>query len=254
MNLSIEIAVTCTWFQRRLNWMMSSVLQQIGDVPKLVFSVSYPSNNGTPTTEETCKFFRDKGLNIREQCYPDMEVIQYRGLARNRQIQESDCDWILFADCDMVYDQRFFEDLGQQLIGPLKDEKKVLSARRISLDKPFSKNFFNNADKHVYPCVVSYPACIVSTWPIFKVTANVGAGYFQLVNRRNLVENHGGIYVKPEKNSDWGWTEGKKMQKANSDKQFRRMMGGIKRISTKPQYHLNHERDNEEGCHLVIQR
>lgn len=251
---SIEIAVTCTWFQRRLCWMMSSVLQQDGDVPRIVFSVSYPANNGNPTTEEVCRFFRGKGLTVKEQAYSDMQVIQYRGLARNRQVGEADCDWILFADCDMVYDRRFFADLGRQLEGPLRDETKILSARRVSLDKQFSKDFFNKVDQHTYPCMVCSPDDIVSKWPIFQMSANVGAGYFQLVNTRRLREDHGGVYVDPSDNRDWGWIDGKKMQKANSDKQFRHMMGGVTKIQTMPQYHLNHERDNEEGYHLTLQR
>ena len=90
-----------------------------------------------------------------------------------------------------------------------------------------------------------------SKWPIYQISRNVGAGYFQLANVKCIREEHGGIYVDPKKNKDWSWG---RMQKANSDRQFRRMMGGVKKIATKPQYHLNHERDNEAGEHLVIQR
>ena len=251
MATSIEIAVSCTFFQRRLCWQLSSLLQQVGDVPKLVFSVAYPIGNGNPTTEDVCSFFRDKGLNIREIPYNGMEIIQYRGLARNEQLKQADCEWILWSDSDMTYSPSFFEDLGKQLEGPLKDEKRIISASRISLDKDYCKKFFNELDTHKYPCVVE-KAGELSDWPIFQISKNCGAGYFQLVNREHIMEKCGGLYVDPLHCDDWSWFG--RGQKANSDRQFRRTVGGIKRIKTKPQYHANHERDNEVGTHLTIQR
>ncbi len=249
--LTIEIAVTCTWFQKRLCWMLSSILQQKGNIPKIIFNVAYPQNNGNPTTEEVCKFFKNKGLTIRETPYHGMEIIQYRGLVRNKQLRQSNCDWILFADTDMTYSPDFFEDLSKQLSNELKDEKRCISARRISLDKAYCKNFFNKLDKNNYPCVIEN-AGLLSSWPIYQISRNCGAGYFQLVNKKHVMENCGGLYVDPKSCRDWAWSD--KGQKANSDKQFRRSVGGIKRIKTKPQYHLNHERDNEVGEHLTLQR
>ena len=250
---SITIAVSCTWFQRRLCWMMSSLIlqKQNGHRPGIIFDVAYPKNNGNPTTEQVCDFFRDLGLKIKETPYEDMSEIQFRGLVRNRQLAQCETEWILFADTDMVYDPEFFDDLGRQLEGDLKKETRVISARRISLDKAYCKNYFNKTDAKKYPCFIGRPADLCSIWPVYQISKNVGAGYFQLVNVQNVRENHGGIYVDPKRNNDWSWD---KMQKANSDRQFRKMMGGIKRITTKPQYHLNHERDNEEGKHLTIQR
>ena len=75
----IEIAVSCSWYQKRLSWMLSSVLNQKGDVPKIVFNVAYPKDNGDPTTGQVCKFFREKGLNIKETVYNDFSIIQFRG-------------------------------------------------------------------------------------------------------------------------------------------------------------------------------
>ena len=233
--------------------MLSSLIQQKqhGHRPDIVFDVGYVRNNGTPTTESVCAFFRDLGLQIKETVYEDMSEIQFRGLVRNRQLAGCDTEWILFADTDMVYDRDFFDDLGVKLEGELKDERRLISARRISLDKAFCKDYFNREDARAYPCFVGGTASLCSQWPIFQNSRNVGAGYFQLVNVPYVKEKFGGVYVDPLKNKDWSW---EKMQKANSDRQFRRMIGGVKRIETKPQYHLNHERDNEEGRHLTVQR
>lgn len=251
-NLKIEIAVSCSWFQKRLCWMMSSVLQQKGDIPDITFSVAYPKNNGNPTTEAVCSFFKSKGLKVKEFVYEDEIAIQFRGLVRNKQLQETEADWFLFSDSDMVYSPLFFEDIKKQLLTTLKDEKRCISSRRISLDKAFSKDFFNKNDTNTYPCLIENPADIVSKWPIFKITNSCGAGYFQLANVENIRKNHGGIYV--DENNCFDLPEFEQIHKTKSDKQFRRMIGGFVTIKTLPQYHLNHERDNEEGKHLLIQR
>lgn len=250
-KLSIEIAVTCTWFQHRLCWMMSSILQQIGDVPDITFSIAYPKNNGSPTTESVCDFFESEGLKIRRIPYDGMEVIQYRGLVRNEQIKQADCDWILFADTDMAYSPLFFDNLEKKLSSTLKNEKLLISASRISLSKEYCKKFFNTEDTNKYPCVIE-KAGELNKWPIFRISRSCGAGYFQLVNRRHIIENLDGLYVNPSRCKDRSWDG--KGQKAVSDSQFRRRMGGIKKIITLPQYHLNHERDNEAGIHLTNQR
>jgi len=247
---SIEICVTCTWFQKRLCWMLSSILQQEGEVPHIVFNVGYPVNNGSPTTEQVCTFFRGEGLDITEVPFPDMEVIQYRGLARNRQVAASKCDWLLFADTDMTYSSRFFADLGRRLAADLKDERRCISARRVSLAKDHCKDYFNRVDTRTYPCVVD-GAGSLDAWPVFQISKNVGAGYFQLIRRDVVMSDLGGIYVPATECADRSWKVG---QKARSDSQFRRRCSGLKRISTLPQYHLNHERDNELGYHTTHQR
>ena len=233
--------------------MASSLLHQVGNVPKLTFSVAYPKNNGNPTTESVCSFFRGKGLDVKEFPYEDERAIQFRGLVRNAQLAASTADWILMADCDMVYHPRFFEDLGERLEGELKDEDRCISASRISLDKEYSKNFFNVDDKTAYPADVANAAEIVSVWPVFRISRNCGAGYFQLANVDAVRRKCGGIYVPPDECADHA--EFDDFHKTSSDAQFRKRIGGLKRIQTKwPQYHANHERDNEVGHHLTIQR
>lgn len=252
-TFTVEIATTCTWFQKRLCWMMSSILQQKGNVPNLIFNIGYPVENGDPSTEKVCEYFRSRGLQIREVPFDGMEMIQYRGLARNKQLEVATGNWILFADTDMAYDEYFFEDLARQLQGELRDEERCLSASRVSLDKDFCKNYFNEADpfQGKYPIEIPNVSEQLKQWPIYQVSRSCGAGYFQLVHIDVIRGKLGNLYVEPERCADWGWD---KMQKAKSDRQFRKRVGGIRRIKTKPQYHLNHERDNEAGHHLTWQR
>lgn len=257
MTTSINIAVMCSNYQKRLCWMLSSILQQKGKIPRLVFSVAYPSNEGTLTTESVCSTFMKKGLDIREQKYPMPKDVNKRGLTRNRQLAECDCEWILYSDCDMAYDPYFFEDLGNQLEGKLgKMTNKCMSSSRLSLDIPHCVNYFNTVDKRDYPCVVNNVADEVSKWPVWQISQPwPGAGYFQLANVKHIRDNLGGLYVRPEDCADWSWED--RWSKMKSDRQFRIRMGGLDNIipvTTKPQYHLNHERDKDVGKHITSQR
>jgi hypothetical protein len=232
--------------------MMSSVLQQINP-PDIVFNVAYPKNNGNPTTEDVCALFKKNGLNVKETVYPDERSMQLRGIVRNRQLAESKADWVLWSDSDMVYDPLFFNDIQNKLALPEYNQvTKCFSASRRSLEKEYCKDYFNKEDKHIYPCVIENVAEFVSKWPLRKKTFPNGAGYFQLANIENIRKNHGGLYVIPENCIDFPTVD--RFQKAKSDRQFRRMLGGFHVMKTKPQYHLNHERDSEVGAHITIQR
>ena len=93
----LEIAIHCYNYQHRLCWMLSSLLQQKGDIPNIVVNVSFALNNGDPSTEEVCKFFKEKGLNIIETIVPE-EKAHNRAVARNLQVASTKSDFMLFAD------------------------------------------------------------------------------------------------------------------------------------------------------------
>ena len=266
--MKIDIAVACVFFQRRLCWMLSSLVQQTtwnrwgGEQHELTIDIAYQPNNGDPTTEAVLTDFKNRNY-IREEfgvheCFLGRAPIKIRrtvcgdeikgarGVVRNRQLAASKADWILFADCDHVYAPDFLDDLAAQLAGPLKDERRCITTTRISLDKDYSKNFFNNTKPGDYPCYILDAAQKVSTWPVFRISPAMGAGYFQLANVARLRQDHGGLYV-PNDWHDKGWN-------TNSDKHFRNRLGGVCKIETKPQYHLNHERPREEGLPDDIQR
>ena len=249
VKAEIEIAVSCVNYQHRFCWMLSSILQQKGACPNLLINVAYLVKNGSPTTEEVCSFFLDKGLNIKETSYPDTDVLQYRGLVRNRQLAESDSEYILFADCDHAYHPEFFADLWPK-VKHYSNMTQCLSAYRISLDKEYCKDYFDNRDKRVYPCVVE-KAGELADWPVYMVWPPTGGGYFQMINVKTMRDKFDGLYIPPEQCNDWSWKRG---QMAKSDRKFRKRIGGFIPINTKPQYHLNHKRDHEAGCHLTDQR
>jgi hypothetical protein len=234
-KLKIEICIHCFNYQHRLCWMLSSLVQQVGDVPDIIVNISYCENNGNPTTQEVVDFFKEKGLNIKETLLTE-EQMSNRSIARNLQVKETEAHWMLFADSDMVYDPLFFDDLQKQLKGKLAQERRVMGADRVSLNIPFCIKYFEEDDT-VYPCEVENVAEISSKWPVKWIMGKrIAAGNFQLANVE-AIRRKGGKYSRRQ-NDHWRGTR--------SDRGFRCRMGGRVAIDTKPQYHLNHDRGGPE--------
>ena len=234
--MKLEICIHCVSYQRRLCWMLSSILNQKGDKPDIVVSLSYVPGNGDPTTEEVIALFRSKGLNIIEIPLEE-EQGKNRAIPRNIRAAETDADWILYADSDMVYDPYFFEDIKRQLESDaFKDETKVIGADRHSLDIPFSIEYFEK-DKRTYPCVINDAVEITANWPKKWIRGKgTAAGYFQLASVKSI-NDHGGIY-SGRKRDVW--------RRTKSDRQFRVHLGGRVPMDVLPMYHLNHDRGGPE--------
>jgi hypothetical protein len=235
-KLTIEICIHCFRYQKRLTWMLSSILQQKGDIPNIIVNISHTDDDGNPTTEQVCNFFREKGLNIVETKVTKEEVSN-RALARNKQATATTADWILFADSDMVYSEYFFDDLQKRLKTILKDIKIVMGADRHSLDDQFCIKYFEE-DKRIYPCVIENVGEITSEFPVkWKCGSGIAPGNFQLINGDTLRGKCKGK-ITDRAGDHWRRTKG--------DRALRVRVGGRIGIETKAQYHLNHDRGGPE--------
>jgi hypothetical protein len=249
----ITIAVQCHNFQRRFCWMLSSLAQQTR--PDLVaVDVAHVPGNGRPTTEETCELFQSR-LQIRRSEWTDFERFQLRGLVRNQQLQECRTDWLLFGDCDMVYHPEYFEHLALELKGKHPEARYMLSSGRTSQHDWTVTNQLVDREVTDRPREVERAYALADRLPKRRM-GNVGAGFCQLVNVRHCP--HGGYYVRPDGNRDWGWDRG---SNPRSDVQFRKRVTaaggprvGLPRWFAKTAIHLNHHRDPEAGRHLTEQR
>lgn len=231
-KMKLEICIHCHSYQHRLCWMLSSILQQEGDIPDILVSISYTPENGNPKTREVTDFFREKGLDILDVELSEKEAPN-RAIPRNIRAGATEADWILFADADMVYHKNFFEDLKKKLESDeYKDETKVMGADRNSLSIPFCIKYFEE-DTRAYPCLIEDVAEIPKDWPSRGTRGRgIAAGYFQLA-RVEAIKDRGGVY-SGRKRDVWRSTK--------SDRQFRVHMGGRRPIDVLPQYHLNHDR------------
>lgn len=212
--------------------MLNSILQQKGDIPDIEISLSYAPNNGNPTTEKVIDFFREKGLKIIDVVLTE-EQAPNRAIPRNMRAKETEADWILFADSDLVYDPYFFEDIKKKLeTDAYKNETCVLGADRHSLKDDFCIKFFEE-DKKEYPCIIPDVAKEASKFPVKWIRGKrIAPGFFQLA-RVQAIKDRGGVY-SGRKRDVWRSTR--------SDRQFRVHMGGRRPIEVLPQYHLNHDR------------
>jgi hypothetical protein len=158
---------------------------------------------------------------------------------------DKDTDWVLFSDCDMVYDPTFFAELAEKL-KTLENVDGVVCVGRLSNDATKATNLVNSL---TYPLIVDESAALMAMISDREM-GNVAAGYFQLVPVKML----NGYYVEEGKSNDKHMFN--KHFNPKSDLQFKKRFGNKKiKLSLKAkQYHINHTRDPEAGKHLEEQR
>ena len=247
----ITIAVQCHNFERRFGWMLASLAAQSRERLISVDVAFLRSAEKMSKVEETCRRYDDK-LAMRYRGY-NLDRLQYRGLTRTDQLQECETEWIMFADCDMVYHPKYFEALSSFLSGHPR-AKHMFSSGRMSNDKETANQVVNAFGDDPPNIGTAYEtACRI---PGAVRRGNVGAGFCQIVNVKHCP--HGGYYVKPEENRDRSWAKG---SLPKSDMQFRKRInrdGGPRQAL--PEWfdltaiHLNHDRDPDAGFHLETQR
>jgi hypothetical protein len=254
---SITIAVQCHKFQKRLSFMLSSLVDQNNkDDYDLVFDLAYVEEESFPTNTDIIDYFGRQSINIKARKYDGFDRFQFRGFVRNDQLKDCSTDYMLFADCDMVYHPDFMSKLMKLLTTDDKyiDYGGVMMAGRYS-------NPIEEANAIVDTEGFTATPYVASSWKLARLLPQIkrrscGAGYFQLINAKTC--KHGGLYVDESSCRDFGWYDGKKnMQKARSDQQFRRRVKIKQQLPSwfhRAQIHLNHERDNQHGFHLETQR
>jgi len=248
--MKVEIAVTCHFFQKRMSWMISSLIQQQGDIPEIVFNAAYAIDTGEPSTQETLNYFSKRTcgrpITFKHTPYLGTSELQYRGLVRNRQLANSDADFMFFSDSDMLFGPYWFSKL-LPVLKANKDETRMMYTGRYSTDIAKSNVL---VDSYRYPAIIPGAFDMVSQLPK-KKRRNCGAGFCQIVSVQSMRDNYGGLYVPPKKCRDFSWE--KKYQKARSDTMFRHIVG--KRGVDLPYLiHLNHIRDKQVGKHIEDQR
>ena len=253
--MKIHFAVQTHNFQQRLRWQLSSILQQIGDVPDITVDVAYLPNNGKPyTTEEILQTFQREGLAVVHTKYLTEKSFGYRGLVRNRQIKnaiECEAEWMFFADCDHLYPPTFFIELASYLRMTLATNCIASIAKKHTEVAATEKKILGMEDENVV--VIPFAFANAASIPMIeKSNKNVAAGCMQVVSLKAIVEKNSGLYISPDLCRDSHMI--RQGQRAKSDIQFRRAMGGTTRILLPKQIHLNHRRDKEEGRHLEEQR
>jgi hypothetical protein len=226
--------------------------QQIGYKPDILIA---SSSIGFPDIDALYSKF-EKYLNIELVKYSIDDInFRKRGLLRNQQLKyaiDNKYKYIYLADCDIVYPDIFFESLYQK-----REQIKKCSYylpklhTDVASTEDFINDFYNNTKVDKERDI--YRKCSkIKT--IDKKNKRVAAGNMQVCSVQEIINKNGGIYVEPNKTRDNDMIE--KGQKARSDIQFRRSIGGSNHIELNCAHpiHLNHSRDKEAGRHLEEKR
>jgi hypothetical protein len=249
----ITIAIQCHHFQRRLCWMLSSLVQQtLAGVATV--DIAHMNGNGKPNTEEVILFFQRR-MKVESQWWSDWQAFQRRGYVRNLQLQRCKTEWIMFGDSDMVYHPDYFERLAYELEVKHAKASYMISSGRTSNPKEQTTAMVNssiNGD----PVEIMNAFARANELPKHPMR-NCGAGFCQIINVKHAP--HGGYYVEPDGSRDWDWD--RRGSNPRSDVQFRRRISsaggprqGLPQWFSENAIHLNHNRDPDAGRHLEEQR
>jgi len=244
----IYFATLCHNYELRFAWQMSSIIQQKGNVPGLLIDCATLEGDDNPLRFPPELF---PGLTY----YPtDRETFARRALTRTQQIQraiDAKADWVFFADCDHIYDPRFFCRLRDHLVRECANVTNCIHSKwkQHTLVEPTNKacEYFraNPVMPHAWAKATGLPMMV-------KRVRDIAAGCMQVCKLSAIIEKTGGVYVAADKTKDGHLFN--KGQRAKSDIQFRAAMGGTTSIDLPTQVHLQHRRDKEEGHHIDDQR
>lgn len=242
----IEFCVVCYNYQKRFLAQLSSIAEQI-DPPDMTINVVYVRGNGNPDVETIADYYtKNHGLKFKLLPFNSREEIKFRGLTRNKQIQETTQDWIYFADCDLVFTKNYFRKLADQLDDSMNKVVTGLFLIRTFADEV--GKFVENIDMFtpdIYKKASELKVCR-------RKRIKIASGGMQIIKRSVLFEKTGGIYVKRNRDHELGYIG------TQSDIQFRRSIdGGYKksiRIKLPWQIHLEHYRSFEEQFDFEAQK
>lgn len=242
-------------FQKRYWWQISSILQQVAHdgwpVPRIRLKMSVTERDPFFHWNERLLEAFDGLLDLHMDVWPaDDDTYGRRGHIRSRNLQETQADYILFNDGDMIYHPTFFAQLLRELSRPEHlGERRVFATWRMSMSFEDGYKLVDSVE-YDRPVEGSFDRMLeVPTWRAARGRIS-GAGFFQCVDmeqlHRQMRENghEEAWYVEPGWNKDHNTFERNHITR--SDRCFRMRCGGIVPLPDLPaQYHLNHYRKDK---------
>ena len=238
----IEIVVQMFGFQRRLHWMLSGLAQQEAaeEHPVPPLRVRIDTHVDDPYREHNAALRSIFGglLNIQWVEHADAAFMS-RGLLRDKDLQESEADWLIFSDADMVYPPHFLAQLALGYLDTGQHNDALLAICRNSPARNAVDAVIETAD-YSAPIPDAF-AKASALWSVAdgRSSAPIGVGYFQMVRRTEALKR--GTYCQNARPHDR--PIGKKFGgRSGSDCQFRSGWRIVK-IDLPPLLHLRHARN-----------
>lgn len=225
--------------QRRWWWMLSSLMEQEGDIPTI--SIQMDTHKNDPFYKYNERILRtfSHRLDIKNNIWESSDYGK-RGLIRNQNIIkcDPDTDWILFVDADLVFAKNFFSVLRNQLDEFLGVER-CLATYRYTMHPEVGDKLIDSEEYVDRP--IHNTEGKVSSVPYYwlgRRKRTVGAGYFQMADLKKLRER-GLSYVDRSRDRSVFDPKGNKFR---TDQIFRKKCGGVLKIDVSNIWHLNHYR------------
>jgi hypothetical protein len=239
--MHIDLCFQVFKFEKRFRYVLSSINQQIKSGFTFHIKVAINENQDQYINILKQSVIAHSNLDISLINYTD-DKFKFRGQTRTDNIVNCKSDCILFLDADNVFHPSFFNELYNH-ISHIKDidTGKVISVPRLTMDAK-KANLLINSDLNyssevldVYNKVSKIP-----TKPSYNYKVS-GAGYFQLVFKKTLVDKH--IYSYTNNIYDTSILNENVKFCTKSDIVFRKKLDGVYPITTlKPIIHINHFR------------
>jgi len=249
---NVEILIFCDHFQKRLCWVLSSLLQQESHNLEITVNISgVEHDNGTPSNQDVAKFFCERGLDVCLTLYETKEQVAKPSLCKNDQIQASTADWIMCHSADHVFSPGYFAALENTLLEHHDEDRCLGSGNKTHTDQAATDEHLQNMFDHgpVYIADAFEQALVIK-----DITYRVrrGAGGHIFFRRLACMTKLDGFYARPEQCKDRhlfnAWMN------TRSDPGFKSRMGGVVKVAMPPMRHLNHRRGKEEQRHIEEQR
>ena len=250
--MKIYFATQAHNFQLRLCWQLSSILQQVRPGCDIICEVSSLKWNGSPKTEVVCDTMQKHGLHVWHYVYRDRERFAKRGYVRTDQAKRAAhalADFVFFADCDNVYHPQFFRQL-QMYLTENRADGVISSSLKHHTDREQTDALVSEQVQRG-PYVPQAFHLADGLDKVQKARRNIAGGGMQVVSMKQMRDLDFEYVPEGESNDKHLFRNG---QRARSDIQFRKRVGGSQMIDLPPQIHLNHMRDKEEGTHIELQR
>lgn len=237
--MKIEICCMCYGYEKRLNWMLSSI-KDCREVSEHDIQVRVSTfSKVDPRLNFTSILFEKLYPNFVKVKEFTTEVHKTRGSQRSWQVQNRDVDTeaILFADSDHIYEPLFFDSLIHKALETEKisdNETNMYTVCRTSTDD------LQGVDELI--AKFHYPGYIPNTIDMYKtletrITSAPGAGNTQFVFVKDL---KGDEYVKHSENRDRNFFRSITYK---SDRIFRRKFDKVVKVDLPyKQFHLQHRR------------
>lgn len=241
----IEFVIQMSGFQRRFHWMLSALSQQ-ADPPAFRLRVDLSTHD--PFGHLTPCLMRcfDGPMDIQWISHDGDDFLQ-RGFLRDQAMNESDAEWLLFSDADMIYPPEFLRDVSAKYLQGEHDAN-IMSVVRHGSTVENADAIINAAD-YTEPLPEAFVQAHQAWARHPHKTSLAGAtGYFQLCRRAEALSR--GTYYRDAINRDrpinLGIATDRRRGRTVSDCRFRQGWKVVE-VDSPPLIHLAHVREWEKA-------